>query len=138
VAISALTVTAAFIATSVAFPLAELLPRREGAWFIIGSVILNFVVPAVAGAAVALVAWVRTQHRFLLVPRARRHFLWCASSYIVLGACLFVLVPRWRIQDFWLIGQIFLWPALACAAGIAVDGALSLRAIRRQPRPDPA
>jgi len=127
-ALGALTVVAAFISTLIAFPLAELLPRGGDAWFSFVGMVLNFGVPGVAGAGLARIGWTRTHRRFRAVPRLERHILWCAPCYAVLAGCLFVLVPGWRSADFWLVGQIFLWPAVACAAAIGTDAVQGVRA----------
>lgn len=133
-----LVVTASFISTSLAFPLFEQLPSRGRGWFISSAIVLTFGVPAAAGGLVAAVACVRTRARYADVRPTRRHFLWCAGSYVLPLAGLAILVPQWTNRDFRLVGQIVLWPSLSCAAAIGVDGGLSLREHRRRHRRTPA
>jgi hypothetical protein len=125
--IGALVIVAAFVSTLVAFPVVDLLPQQEGAVFAAVDYFLNMGVPAIAGALVAMVATPMQRREFPRMAPMFRHLLWCAGWYAMLIACSAVLWKGWAEPDFWLFGQIFVWPAAALAAAVATDALLNWR-----------
>lgn len=121
---------ASLAAATATFELLQRLPPRADGGFDAGAAAMNVLGPAAAGVLVALVTRrLRTRHAPLR-PALAQHLAWYACWYAAAAAGVAIIAANWSNRDFWLFGQLVLWPTVAWTAGIATDLLLAARASR--------